>query len=286
MEVDTTSPLTPQRFSLQRWQIALLIMFTLTLLGFWTISDPNRLAASGILTAGDYAGAAFCHRISTRSFSILGRPIGLCARCSGMYLGFFLYLSLVVLSGREKSVSFSPIYILAIMATLVAIMGVDGINSYSHFFPNAPHIYTPNNTLRLFTGLGTGLAIGTFIVPAVSQTLWHPSIQVKKAAINTPGELVGLIGIAVLAGLILLTELPITTYVLAIFSILGLLLILTGINSILFLLLWRKDNKILNGLQSIPVLSISFIFACIEAAVLVSIRVMIIGTIHGIPGLG
>ncbi len=271
---------------IKRWHIALILFAVLALMGFWTISDPNRLASSGVLTAGDYAGAAFCHRIVNRSFTIMGRPVGLCARCSGMYLGFFLYFALVLVSGREKWTGFSPLPILALMVTFIGIMGVDGVNSYSHFFPNFPHVYTPNNTLRLFTGLGTGLAIGSFIVPAVSQTVWHPSVQTKQAAVGNFGELTGLLVIAVLGGLLLLTELPIPTYVLAILSVLGLLFILTGINTILMLLLFKRENSFQHTFQALPPLAIGFILACAEAAILVTGRIWLIGTIHGIPGLG
>ncbi len=271
---------------IRRWHIACGILAVLALMGFWTLSDPARLATSGILTSGDYAGAAFCHRIVDRSFSIMGRPVGLCARCSGMYLGFFLYLALVLISGREKWTAFSPLPILALMVTFIAIMGVDGVNSYSHFFPGFPHVYSPNNTLRLFTGLGTGLAIGTFIVPAVNQTVWHQSAQTEKAAVGTFGELVGLLVITILGGLLLLTELPLTTYILAILSVLGLLLILTGINTILMLLLLKKENSYHRSIQAFPSLAIGFVLACAEAALLVTGRIWLIGTIHGIPGLG
>lgn len=275
-----------QPFPIKRGQFAIAILAILALMGLWTISDPSRLAASGILTAGDYVGGAFCHRIPVRSFTVMGRPIGLCARCSGMYLGFFLYFALVTISGREKWTTFSPVWILVTMAGFIAIMGVDGINSYSHFFPNAPHLYTPNNTLRLFTGLGTGLAIGTFIVPAVAQTLWTFNAQVQKAAVGTLPEFLGLITITVLAGLILLMEIPIATYIMAILSILGLLFILTGIFTILLMLLTKRENSLSRGLQAIPPLSIGFIIACLVATGLVTARIMFIGTIHGIPGLG
>ena len=283
MEIQTPSQINPQ-FLLKRWQIALAIFGAMALMGFWTISDPSRLSASGILTAGDYAGAAFCHRIPVRSFTIAGRPVGLCARCSGMYLGFFIYLSLVILAGRERWTAFAPVPILVMMLGFVGIMGIDGLNSYSHFFPNAPHLYTPNNTLRLFTGLGTGIAIGSFIVPAVYQTIWKE--QVRQPAVGTFPEMVGLIVITILGGLLLLAEFPITTYVLAILSVLGLLFILTGINTILMLILTRRENTIQHWGQAVVPLTIGFGLACAEAAALVAARIAFIGTIHGIPGLG
>lgn len=283
MDIQTPSQFKPT-FQIKRWQIAAAIFTVLAVMGFWTISDPTRLNASGILTAGDYVGAAFCHRIVSRSFTIAGRPVGLCARCSGMYLGFFIYLALILLSGRERWSTFAPVPILLMMLGFVGIMGIDGINSYSHFFPNAPHVYTPNNTLRLFTGLGTGIAIGSFIVPAVAQTLWKD--QVRQPAMGTFGEVAGLLLITILGGLLLLTEVPITTYVLAILSILGLLFILTGINTILMLLFTGRENTIRSWIHASPFLVMGFILACAEAGLLVYGRLALIGTIHGIPGLG
>ncbi len=52
-------------------------------------------------------------------------------------------------------------------------MGIDGLNSYSHFFPNAPHLYQPQNWLRLLTGMGTGVAMGLILLPALAQSLWR-----------------------------------------------------------------------------------------------------------------
>jgi uncharacterized membrane protein len=37
-----------------------------------------------------FAFSVFCHQIPDRSFFLLGHPLAVCHRCSGMYLGFFL----------------------------------------------------------------------------------------------------------------------------------------------------------------------------------------------------
>lgn len=270
--------------TLRRGQIFIIVIGLLSLLAFWTISDPLRLEGSLSLTAGDYAGAAFCHRITSRSFTIAGRPMPLCARCSGMYLGFMVYFLLALLSGRERWTAFPPLPILGVLFMFVAIMGFDGLNSYSHFFTSTPRLYTPNNFLRLYTGLGTGLAMGAFMVPTVGQVLWKR--QIWKPAIGNWWEFAQLLVLTGLVSMLLISNIHIFTHTLALVSVAGVLFILAGINTILLLAATRQDGKIETMWQAMLPLSIGFIFAVAEAGVLVYLRVTYIGTITGIPGLG
>lgn len=269
---------------LRRSQIFLVVVLVLFLLAFWTVSDPLRLEGSLTLTAGDYAGAAFCHRITSRSFTIAGRPMPLCARCSGMYLGFMVYLLMALLAGRERWTAFPKLPIMGIFIIFVGIMGFDGLNSYSHFFINTPKLYSPNNYLRLFTGLGTGLAIGSFMVPTVGQVLWRR--QVWRAAIESWWEFAQLLIVTLLVAMLLLTNIHIFTHTLAIVSVLGVLFILAGVNTVMLLLILGRDGKAETIWQAFWPLVIGFSLAVIEAGALVYLRVSFIGTITGIPGLG
>jgi hypothetical protein len=52
------------------------------IIGLWLLGTPP-----GILGKADAIGYAVCHRIAERSFHTHDRPLPLCARCTGMYLG-------------------------------------------------------------------------------------------------------------------------------------------------------------------------------------------------------
>ena len=64
----------------------------------WLINTPV-----GLLGKADAVGYAVCHRIDARSFHLGERPLPLCARCSGMYLGAMLGLTYQVRTGWRKS---------------------------------------------------------------------------------------------------------------------------------------------------------------------------------------
>ena len=61
-------------------------------------------------------------------------------------------------------------------------MGIDGFNSFLLDL-GLPHLYQPNNLLRLATGLATGLALATLTLPAINHLFWRPySAPIHAAA--------------------------------------------------------------------------------------------------------
>jgi hypothetical protein len=96
--------------------------------------------------------------------------------------------------------------ILAVLALFFLAFGVDGANSYLYllkqtyegFLPQIPNLYVPNNTLRLLTGSGMGIAMASVLYPVVNQTLWRDADD--RPAL-TWKEFGGLLGIIVLIDL-------------------------------------------------------------------------------------
>lgn len=72
------------------------------------------VAAPELLAGGHYASSlliyqcfsAICHQIPERSFHYRGYPLGVCSRCTGIYLGFFLGLLLYPLLRRIRDGKF------------------------------------------------------------------------------------------------------------------------------------------------------------------------------------
>jgi uncharacterized membrane protein len=219
----------------RRWLLLSIVLGALLIMGFYTVTDSSRLAHNHILDGADWTGYAICHRITARSFAINGRQLPLCARCTGMYLGVALVFLVLTLSGRLRWGELPPLRVLLLLAAFVALMGIDGLNSYAHFFPDALHLYRPRNWLRLVTGMGTGLAMGVVIFPALAQTLWREPVW--RPAINTLPELSHLVLVAAVAVLLLLSNQATILYVLALVSGAGVLLILTANDSVLLLIL-------------------------------------------------
>ncbi len=143
----------------------IVVLGVFLILGFYTVTDPARIDNNSVLNGADYVGYAVCHRITDRSFTIAGRQLPLCARCTGMYLGISLAFLVLLLAGRQRWSNLPPLSVLIALGFFLLAMAVDGLNSYSHFFPDFPHLYEPRNWLRLVTGMGTGLTMGIIIFP-------------------------------------------------------------------------------------------------------------------------
>ncbi len=274
---------TVQLFLTRRTTAVGIALLALLLLGWYTVSDPARLAISTPLTVGDYMGATFCHRLTSHSFTIAGRQFPLCARCSGMYVGFMVILTILLLAGRERWAAFPRLPHMLVLGGLVAIMAVDGLNSAMASLPFGTPLYAPTNTMRLFTGLGTGLAMGAFLLPAVAQVLWRGPTW--KPIISSWSELAALIGLTGFIGFLLLGNVSTISYVLALASVAGVTLILTGINTIFILVALRRDSLAERWTQVLWPLGIGLLLALGQIALGTTLRLSLVGTITGMPGL-
>lgn len=272
-----------QRPQAHRWLLLAIGLGILLVMAFYTVTDAAHLTHGRALTGADWVGYAVCHRITERSFTIGDRQFPLCARCTGMYLGVALVFVVTFLAGRLRWSELPPLPVLLVLIGFIGVMGVDGINSYSHFFPDAPHLYEPRNWLRLLTGMGTGLAMGVFILPALAQTLWRRPVW--QAPIRNFRELAGLVGVALTAVLLLLSNQSTILYVLALVSTAGLLFIVTAINTVFLLILLRRDGRAERWRETAVPLLISFILALIEISAVSMVRFNLTGTMTGFPGL-
>jgi hypothetical protein len=200
-----------------------------------------------------------------------------------MYLGFMLTFLLFGLSGRLRWSELPPLPILLIFIGFIGLMGIDGLNSYSHFFPNAPHLYQPRHWLRLVTGVGTGLAMGSLISPALAQTVWRYHEQ--RPVIGSLAELSGLLLAAGAAILLVLSNQPALLYVLALASAAGVLLIVTAINTIFLLILLRRDGQAKRWPEAAAPVLVGLLLAVSQIGAISLLRFNLTGTMTGFPGL-
>ncbi len=267
----------------RRWGLLGLAAGVLLLMGFYALTDGAHLAQHAVLQGADWLGYAVCHRITARSFSIAGRQLPLCARCTGMYLGVATAVLFFWLKGRMRYTELPPLPILLLLLGFIGLMGIDGVNSLLHLIPGAPRFYTPHNWLRLLTGLGTGLAMGSFVFPALAQTLWRQ--YVPRPMLATWRDLLGLLLVAGFMALLVLSNRPVILYVMAVVSTAGLLATLGSVNVILGLILLRQDGKGTRWWETAVPLIIGILFAIIELSAISLLRWNLTGTMIGIPGL-
>lgn len=239
----------------------------------WLLNTPP-----GILGKADAIGYAVCHRIGERSFHFLGRPVSLCARCTGMYLGAVVGMVYQTLLGRRRT-AWPRNGIMIVLGAFLVAFGVDGINSGIIFYLGEPLLYQPSNTLRLITGTGMGLAMSIVLLPAFNQTIWQKSSP--RSAIETWWQFIGLLGISGVVIFLVLTENPIALYPASLVSAGGVMTILTMVYTMALLMLFKKENHIAKLRQLIFPLAGGFLMALTQIIVIDLGRFILTGTWEG-----
>lgn len=240
------------------WDVALVVL-ALVVIGALALAPPHNL-----LDKADHAAFAVCHRIPERSFSFAGRPLPLCARCSGTYLGALTGLLVLVARGRGRASQLPKRRFLLVLGVFAATWAVDGANSFLTFFPGLPHLYEPRNLLRLTTGALEGLALAAIILPLVNLSLWitpepGPSLDNWR---DLGWMLAGAAAITALAG----SEWAPLLYPLALLSGLAIVALLGLVNTLLVLILLRRDGRARRWRDVLVPLILGVMLAVIELA--------------------
>ncbi|HCB01939.1 MAG TPA: hypothetical protein DEP19_06100 [Anaerolineae bacterium] len=277
--MNTTQPSTFQ--NILKWMIPII---GIIVIGVWMYISPE-----GALGKLDAIGYAVCHRIDARSFQIDDRQLPLCARCTGeFYAAGVALLFQAFVSGRKSVLPSRGI--LAVLILFFLAFGIDGVNSYVYLLKQTsggleqiPNLYIPNNTLRLFTGSGMGIALASVLFPVINQTLWkeadnRPALEWKNFGI--------LVAIIIVINFLILTDSPLVLFPIAYISALGTLSLLVLVFMILWMILMRQDNTF----ESIKQLWLPFASGLTLALLLILsidlLRLTMTGTWNGFPGLG
>ena len=196
---------------------------------------------AGLLDKADRAAFAVCHRIPNRSFIFAGRPLPLCARCSGTFLVALAGIGVMVTRGRGRATGLPRGCWLAVLAFFMLAWAVDGTNSFLGFFPGAPQLYPPNNLLRLITGALEGIVLAAFLLPVLNLALWAEIRPARSVA--SWRDLVWLLAAAAVVIGLVRSEAPALLYPLAIISGLAVVGLLAALNTVLALMILRREGR-------------------------------------------
>jgi uncharacterized membrane protein len=265
---------TPKR--IPRWLSLAVGAAAIFVLVLWMIGTPP-----GIEGKADAIGFAICHRIPARSFLINGMPMPLCARCTGIYLGVMTSFLIAVAAGRTKVSRLPPLRLIVVLIGFVAIMGIDGVNSYLHLFPNVKSVYEPHNILRLITGMYCGVTMFHLVFPIFNRMVWgNPD---SGRSINNLRELAGICVVCAVVILLVLSERPVFLWVFGIISAFGVAMMLTMIGTVIFLSFGRFDRYATNWRDlAIPLLA-GLTITLIELGAIDILRYAFTGTWNGFP---
>lgn len=133
-------------FSITLWIFILISTFSINYLNFSTVyytinKDGFSLRIAEAILSG------ICHRMPSRSFWIFEVPLGLCSRCTGLYLSAFLtmiFLPFTKLKHKNRFLTYSFVGLLPLI--------IDGI--LEHFA-----VYSGSNILRFSTGIIFGFSV-------------------------------------------------------------------------------------------------------------------------------
>jgi uncharacterized membrane protein len=255
-----------------------LVVFTGGLLLFWLMNTPP-----GLLGKSDAIAYAVCHRINSHSFHLGNRPFSLCARCSGQYLGFLWGFMIQWILGYKKS-GFPSRWTVVGLVLLILVYTLDGLNSLFTFSPSLSDwsLYTPSNTLRLFTGLGMGLAISGFYYPLMGQTIWKD--YSSERPLRRISDWLLWIGGSIGIGLLVQSGLPMILYTLILLSTGGLLALLTLLYTVIWILILGRENSFRSWQELGWWILAGFGTALLQIAVTDAARYLLTGSWSGFLG--
>ncbi len=213
--------------SRRRARVAVIVFALSALVIVVAIAAPPQ----AVLSKAGLVGYAICHQIPERSFFLGGHQLPFCARCTGTFLGAMLGLAAMVLFGRGRASRLPSLPVLGVLVAFIGLWGFDGLNSSLTFFPNAPHLYLPQNWLRLTSGMLNGLALMALVWPLWNLTVWRDTTAVP--VLRNLGELAAILPVAALLIVVVQAQIGFLLYPMALVSTLGVLVLLMLINSMI-----------------------------------------------------
>jgi uncharacterized membrane protein len=259
----------------KRWKKLVLAAAALGLVIVWTVFTP-----AGVLGKADAVGYAVCHRIPERSYHLMERPLPLCARCTGQFLGMLLGLVFQAAAGWKKG-AFPGRTALSVLGGLGLFYLLDGVNSFLSVSASLHTyaLYPPHNALRLITGMGMGIALSALLFPLANQLLW--TNPVMHPPLETFAHWAGLGAAGGLLTALITTEIPLLLYWLALFSTAGVLALLTLSYLLIAVILFQRENTFIHPSELTWWGMGGLTAALLQIAMLDGIRYLLTGTWAG-----
>jgi uncharacterized membrane protein len=217
-----------------------------------------------------------CAQAGSHSFFPAGQQLPLCARNTGIYLGFTSATTVLLARRRLRADSFPSLPIMLVLGGAVALMGVDGVNSLLLDL-RLPHLYQPHNLLRLASGLGTGVAMAAFLIPVANSLLWRE--ETGQSSFGRFGQLAIMAPTLLLAFLAVGSQSDFLLYPVAVLSSAGLVLALTLINLVVMLGVSNQIGRFETWRQVLPLFTLALALAVVELMALFALKTWALGQI-------
>lgn len=210
-----------------------------------------------------------CAQAPTHSFFPAGQQLPLCARNTGIYVGFSCTVLTLLAAGRLRAARLPVLPVAIVLGFAVAVMATDGFNSLLLDL-RLPHLYQPHNLLRLGTGLGTGLAMAAFLVPVANGLIWREDDA--RSSLASFGQLGIVLPVLALAFFAAASQAAWLLYPLALLGTAGLVMALSLVNLVFVLGFHGGTGQMTSYRQLFPVFSLTVALAVIELMALFALK--------------
>lgn len=113
-----------------------------------------------------WIGFGLCHQLPERSFFGGAVQVPVCARDTGIYVGFLVSILVIAALQRNRPTGLPSPGVWVLLGAMVLAMAVDGVSSYGGWRETT-------NAIRLLTGLLAGYAMGAVALPLINDELWR-----------------------------------------------------------------------------------------------------------------
>lgn len=253
------------------WLVATMALLYLSLLAALVF-----LPGASLLDRLRWLDSGICAQIPSHSFYPGGERLPLCARNTGIYLGFIVTLIMLYATGRSRAQQLPPWPMVIVLAIGVALLALDGFNSFLLDL-GLPHLYQPHNLLRLGTGLITGLAMGVFTHPILNRQLWHQYNEQRNLA--SWKALLPFLPALLICFFATASQSAYVLYPLALLSTTGLLTAVSSVNLIFIIAISKRDETFARYRELLPFFSLAVILAIGELLALAQLKLALLHTL-------
>ena len=219
--------------------------------------------------------SGICHQIPAHCFYYGGHPLPLCARCMGTFSGALVALLTLWAMGQGRRSRLPSWQVGGLLIAATGFWALDGANSLARSFWGWHGLYTPSNTLRLFTGIGSGLALGVVLYPIYHFAMWGGT---DGRRVLDRGWQIGVLLLAevALAGIILAwRSAPFFLWLVILVG--AVVTVFSTVNAALIVLLRKKEGFAGCWMQIVPYLVIGLVCGLVETGLMAVLRRMSMG---------
>lgn len=200
-------------------------------------------------------GFAVCHQLPQRSLFVGGRQMPVCARDTGIYIGFLVAFVLIASLERDHPREMPPWPVLIACAVFVGVMAFDGVTSYAGLRPTT-------NDIRLVTGLLAGFALPPVVFGMLNYQLWRQGSAARVLGTRLHQG----IWLAAIPATYVLVRFPIggAWFLYATVVIAGVLLAFTSVNMVMVTLFPPFERKARRWLDALPFAALGLVLTGFE----------------------